>query len=233
VDETEVLDFQVDNVDAVRDPLAMIVAIDISGSMRGEPLQKARAAASNFVGRFDTADEVSLVKFDDRIELVHDFTMDKGAIVEAISTLRARGDTALHDVIGYSIDQLAMRQGRRAAIVLTDGKDTASVNLNLKEAIAKANEIGIPVYVVGLQGTQFTPEVMERISSETGGEYLFAPSPDALDALYQKIRGQLQNQYRIEFTAPHGADGAVHVLAIGLDLGGGQQIWSEKEYRAP
>jgi VWFA-related protein len=232
-DGIDVTEFQVDNVDAARDPLAMVVAIDISGSMKGEALQKARAAASNFVGRFEAADEVSLVKFDDQIELVHDFTRDKEAIVEAISTLRARNDTALYDVIGYSIDQLSTRQGRRAAIILTDGRDTASVNLKLRDAIAKANEVGIPVYVVGLQGTQFTPQVMEQISTETGGEYLFAPSPDALDALYQKIRGQLQNQYRIEFTADHGADGAVHLLAIGVDLGGGQQLWSEKEYHVP
>jgi len=74
---------------------------------------------------------------------------------------------------------------------------------------------------------------MEQLASQTGGEYLFAPSPDDLDALYQKIRGQLQNQYRIELTSLHGEDGANHTLAIGLHIGGGQEIWGEKEYLSP
>ena len=73
----------------------------------------------------------------------------------------------------------------------------------------------------------------ERIADETGSSYLYAPTPDDLDALYQKIRGQLQNQYRIEFTSLHAADGQKHVLAIGLVLPDGREFWSEKEYKVP
>ena len=226
-------EFQLAAVDAARDPLAMVVAIDISGSMKGDPLKKARAAAANFVGRFDTADQVSLIQFDDRIDLVVDFTTDKEAVVAAIKALRSRGDTALYDVVAYSVERLAPLTGRRAVVVLTDGRDTASVKARLDSCIAAASEANIPVFVVGLDSPQFTPDVMERISSGTGGDYLFAPSPDDLDALYQKIRGQLQNQYRIEFTSLHGADGGQHTFGVGVDLGGGQELYGEKPYRAP
>jgi VWFA-related protein len=232
-DGADVADFQLQNVDAAKDPLAMVVAMDISGSMQGEPLQKAKAAAANFVERFDPADQVSLVKFDDRIELVHDFSTDKGAIIQAIDSLKTRGDTALYDVIAYSVERLDTQRGRRAVIVLTDGRDTASTKYKLASAIAVANGANIPIFVVGLDSQQFTPRIMEQIASDTGGQYLFAPSPDDLDALYQKIRGQLQNQYRIEFTSLHEADDAEHTLGVGLDLGGGQEIWSEKSYRLP
>ncbi len=232
-DGVRIEDFQLDTVDAVRDPLALVVAVDISGSMKGEPLQKARSAAANFVGRFDVDDQVSLVKFDDRIELVHDFTADKDAVVKAIASLRPRGDTALYDVVAFSVEQLATRQGRRAVVVLADGRDTASVRHKLKSCIALANEVGIPIFVVGLDSPQFTPDVMQRIGGETQGEYLFAPTPDDLDALYQKIRGQLQNQYRLEFTSLHGADGETHTLGVGIEIGAGQELWSEKEYRSP
>ncbi len=232
-DGVDVTDFQVANVDAAQDPLAMVVAIDISGSMKGEPLEKAKAAASNFVGRFDSADQVALIKFDDRIELVQDFTTDKNAVIAAIDSLRARNDTALYDVIAQSVERLSTVQGRRAVIVLTDGRDTASKKHQVNSAIAAANGANIPVFVVGLNSPQFTPEIMAKIASETGGDYLLAPAPDALDALYQKIRGQLQNQYRIDLTSLHEADQAMHTLRIGLDLGGGVEIWAEKTYRAP
>lgn len=231
-DGVQVADFQVSNVDAVQDPLAMVVAIDISGSMKGEPLEKAKAAAANFVGHFDAADHVALIKFDDRIELVHDFTADKSAIIGAIDSLRSRNDTALYDVIAQSVERLTALQGRRAVIVLTDGRDTASTK-QVGNAIAVANGANIPVFVVGLNSPQFTPEIMAKIASETGGDYLLAPDPNALDALYQKIRGQLQNQYRIDLTSLHEADQEMHTLRIELDLGSGIMIWTEKTYRAP
>jgi VWFA-related protein len=232
-DGQEVVEFDVGAVDAVIDPLAMVVAIDISGSMKGEPIEKARAAAANFCGRFDVMDQVALVKFDDRIDLVHGFTTDKAAVVDAINALQTRGDTALYDVIAFSIEQLKTQTGRRAVVVLTDGRDTASQKHKLASAIAVANETNIPVFVVGLDSPQFTPDVMQQIADETGSSYLYAPMPDDLDALYQKIRGQLQNQYRIEFTSLHGADGQKHTLRIGLVMPDGREFWSEKEYKVP
>ncbi|MBN1659937.1 MAG: VWA domain-containing protein [Anaerolineae bacterium] len=232
-DGQEVAEFDVGAVDAVVDPLAMVVAIDISGSMKGEPIQKARAAAANFCGRFDAMDQVALVKFDDRIELVHGFTTDKASVIEAINGLQTRGDTALYDVIAFSIEQLKTQTGRRAVVVLTDGRDTASQKYELASAMAIANEVNIPVFVVGLDSPQFTPNVMQQIADGTGSSYLYAPTPDDLDALYQKIRGQLQNQYRIEFTSLHDADGQKHMLTIGLVLPDGREFWSEKEYKVP
>jgi VWFA-related protein len=232
-DDQDVTEFQMENVNAAQDPLSMVVAIDISGSMQGEPLQKARAAAANFVGRFDALDQVALVQFDDRIDLVHGFTTDKESVIAAINSLRSRGDTALYDVIAYSVERLGGQIGRRAVVVLTDGRDTASTQYNQRGCIDVANGSSIPLFVVGLDSPQFTPDVMDRIGSSTGGDYLYAPSPDDLDALYQKIRGQLQNQYRIEFASLHGADDQTHVLSIGIDLGAGQQLWGEKEYRVP
>ena len=226
-------EFQLAAVDAARDPLSLVVAIDISGSMKGDPLKKARAAAANFVGRFDAGDQVGLVQFDDKIELVIDFTTDKDAVIAAINSLRSRGDTALYDVVAYSVERLAAQQGRRAVVVLTDGRDTASTKHELEGCIAVANEANLPVFVVGLDSPQFTPDVMVKIGGDTGGDYLFAPSPDDLDALYQKIRGQLQNQYRIEFNALHGPDGQQHTIGVGVDLGGGKELYDEKEYRSP
>jgi len=232
-DGLDVAEFMMENVSAAQDPLSMVVAIDISGSMKGDPLKKARAAAANFVGRFDAIDQVALVKFDDRIELVHGFTTDKDSVITAINSLRSRGDTALYDVIAYSVERLEGQTGRCAVVVLTDGRDTASSNHSLKRCVEVANGSSIPVFVVGLDSPQFTPDVMGRIASGTGGDYLYAPEPDDLDALYQKIRGQLQNQYRIQFTSLHGADDKSHILSIGIELGGGQQLWGEKQYQGP
>ena len=230
-DSVDVDIFILDLVSAADDPLSLVVAMDISGSMKGEPLQKAKGAAANFISRFDPADEVSLIKFDDRIKVVHDFTADKEAVIAAVNGLRTRGDTALYDVVARSVAQMADRAGRRAVIILTDGRDTASVKHSLSSCVKVANAAGVPLFVIGLDSQQFTPQVMEELATATGGEYLFAPSPDDLDSLYQKIRGQLQNQYRIEFASQHGPDEAEHTLSVSMDIGAGQEIQGEKQYR--
>ena len=232
-DDVNVPNITVQAVNKVQDPLTLVVVMDVSGSMLGEPLDKAKAAAATFVGQFGEADRFSLVKFDHEIELVHDFTTDKDAIIGAINGLSPRGDTALYDVIADSVTQLKDVQGRRAIILLSDGRDTASTRNTADSAIAMAGTDSIPVYILGLDSEQFTPEIMEQISTRTGGDYLFAASPDDVQTMYRKVRGQLQNQYRLEFASLHGADGKLHILDIGVVHGLRQETWGDKRYRAP
>ncbi len=232
-DDVDVTDFEVANVDAAQDPLTLVVAVDVSGSMKGEPIAKAREAAANFVSRFDVGDRVALLKFNHQIGLVHDFTTDKAAVVQAIDTLQVGGDTALYDVIAQAVERLAAVEGRRAVIVLSDGRDTASMQHKLDSAIRAATAAGIPVYVVGLDSPQFTPDILNNIADDTGGDYLYAPAPDALDALYQTIRGQLQNQYRLEFQSLHDPDGQEHTVSVGVKVSPDEEISAEKKYRAP
>jgi VWFA-related protein len=232
-DGIPVNDFQMVNASLVREPLAVVVAIDISRSMAGERLQNVQTAVANFVLGLDPADQVALIAFNNQVRLVYDFTINKEAIVEATNTLTTGLDTALFDVIAFSADKLSAWPGRRTIVLLTDGRDTASTQHDVNGAIAAANEGAIPVFVVDLNRYHERPDTLEGISYDTRGDYLFAPNAGDLDALYQKVRLQLQNQYRFEFMSRHLADEANHALRVGLDLSGGQELWSEKGYRVP
>lgn len=67
-----------------------------------------------------------------------------------------------------STERLSTRAGRRAVVVLTDGRDTASAKHNRDSAVAAANGLNIPVFVVGLDSSQFTPDVIEHMATATG-----------------------------------------------------------------
>ncbi len=230
-DDRYVPDFEVSMVGG-GDALAVAVIIDISGSMKGDPLAKAKAAASDFVNRLAPQDQVCLFKFDHVINLVSDFTTDKAAVASAIGGLYARGDTALYDVIYQAVQHVAAQPGRKAIVLLTDGEDTASKNHTLDESLAAAKQVNVPIFAIGLQSEGFMPEILERSAQETGGQYLFAPSPEELAALYMKIGGQLQNQYRLDFESLHAADHNEHLLTVTV-TDGTSIVADKKAYISP
>ncbi|MBU0494731.1 MAG: VWA domain-containing protein [Chloroflexi bacterium] len=224
--------FSAKRVSVTQDPLSLVMAIDVSGSMKGEPMDRAKEAAAKFVRQLSPQDSVCLVAFSGEVHVVHDFTTDKTSIIAAIEGLEANGDTALFDVVGASATLLSTQPNRHAAIILTDGCDTASTTYELDSCMALARSTNVPVYAIGLQGAQFTPEILERIAADSGGRYLYAPTPNELDALYQQTRGQLQDQYRITFDSLHPADHAEHTITVELVAGNIHES-SNKQYLSP
>src|SRR5207253_1267143 len=79
------------------DQLQVAVAVDVSGSMRGAPLDAAKAAATSFVDALPPRARAGLVAFGDRAQVVVPMTDDRRALDDAIRGLRAGGETALYD----------------------------------------------------------------------------------------------------------------------------------------
>lgn len=83
------------------------LVIDRSGSMQGDRIQNAKAAAVALVEMLRPKDRVAVVAFDDQIEVTWPSSLvndQKGAIIAAIRTLDARGSTDLDGgmVEGYN-----------------------------------------------------------------------------------------------------------------------------------
>src|SRR5690606_32407931 len=127
---TVVEDGEEQNVDVVRlrtNDLNLVVAIDVSGSMEGEPIQQAKAAVADLLQTLPTDVPVSLVSFGESAVVQHPFSTDRASLQAAVDGLIAAGGTALFDGLDRGITQLASRGGTSAMVVLTDGADSASV----------------------------------------------------------------------------------------------------------
>ncbi|TWH00589.1 VWFA-related protein [Mesorhizobium sp. J18] len=218
-------------VEAQLPPLSVVVTVDVSGSM-SKRMDATRKAAADFVGQLGEDDAVQLVSFQRQIATLAPMTTEKDSVVEAIGGLVARGDTALYDGLLTSLELVANRKGRKAVVLLSDGVDDDGTGKPLskatvEQALKRAAEINVPVFVIGL-GTAMDEVVLKQIASETGGRYLAAPEVGQLAEVYSSIGSQLSGQYAIRYTSSLPADGTSR--RVDLRVAG---MLAAKSYTAP
>lgn len=211
-DGAPVNNFTMSPVDPSAVPLTVVLVMDVSGSMKGKPLQDARAATTAFISQLGPHDTVCLYSFSTEVREVHRCTTNKESLRAAVQTFVADRDTALYDVLKTVSANHVQRAGRQAVILLSDGADTAS-QTPLDDALTNARAANLPVYTIGLTSKDFRGQVLQQIAQATSGSYLEAPSSTDLDALYQRVRAQLQNQYLIHFdsNAPIRSQGNIQI----------------------
>ena len=223
-DEIEILDegepVTIERWSAEPDALVVALAIDGSGSMGGDRLKAARAAAEAFLRKIPPGVEVLVVRFADSVEILAGPTADRDEAKRALDRLTARGGTALYDAVVETSRRLAEAAAgrRRAMLLLSDGQDLASSGLEpgsfstLDEAIRAAHRADVEIFVVGIGSTleidtdfagRFTArEVLERMSDSTGGRLLLARRLSRLRRMFGEILDELVTQYTAAYTPP-------------------------------
>lgn len=177
--------------------VAVVLAVDVSGSMEGEPLVQARAAARTFVEGLAPIDSVALVTFGDDAVPVLVFTADGDAVFAALDTLQtAGGDTALYQATSVSAYVAASAQTQRKAVVLlSDGVDFGNRSaVSREESLAHATAVGVPFFAVGL-GKDIDGAYLEALAQGTGGQFLETPTSQGLSDLFRAIGDSLRSQY--------------------------------------
>jgi Ca-activated chloride channel family protein len=201
-------------LDKGEEPLSVVLAIDRSGSMKGQPMKDALQAAQDFLREMRGIDRVGVVSFDDRVTVVSRPTTDKGPLVKDIQTITVGKDTALNDAVMKSLQLLSPFTGRRAVVVLTDGKENRS-KATREGTIKEAASIGVPVITVGL-GNGVDAPALEAMAAGSGGRAFFAEASSELSHLYQAIARQLINQYRVSLQSRKSLDNGWHTLHVAL-----------------
>ncbi len=108
--------------------LSILIAVDLSGSMSGNPLQQAQAAAKKFVTQIDLSHaSLGLIAFADKVQVTQNLCqnardLNKG--IERWSSLMDSGDVGWGndtDPFSQSLKILEKQEDPRFIIVLTDG----------------------------------------------------------------------------------------------------------------
>ena len=139
---------------------SVILLVDASTSMTGEPGKHVRFAVESFLKAADPRNVYALVVFSDSVKLVGSYQGDaagQAQLVAALSQQPVVGNTALYDACLEALRLAPAPEGltKRAMVVFTDGHDTAS------EADASAlstglDELGGLTYVIVLSSTTAT-----------------------------------------------------------------------------
>lgn len=182
--------------------IAVVLAIDVSGSMAGEPLAEAKAAAKALAARLGPTDQAAVVSFSNQPAVVQGFTADKSALDRAIDALAAGGNTALYAAVQTST-QLAEQAPlpQRAVVLLSDGLEYGPVGgVPADQTLQLAGASNTLFMTVGL-GASVDSQYLTDLARSGHGQYLLAPAPADLQAIYTATADVLRQQYVLTLDA--------------------------------
>ncbi len=129
-------------------PVDAVLMVDASSSVASN-LDDFRRAAEGFAERLAAADRISLIKFDDRVELLQDWTQSRFQLKRALNRIEPGMFTRFNDALMLAArDQFAKGKARRAVIVLSDGIDSGRGGTTLEAALQALLRAQVTVYVV-------------------------------------------------------------------------------------
>lgn len=206
-------------------PLTVLLLIDRSASMRGQKLERALGAVTQFLKLLRPKDQLAILAFNQRTVRAHAFGDDPARVPAALASLKATGTTALNDALLVAANDLVRaRRGdlpetREAIIVLSDGEDTASL-VGFEEVLPVLRRTGSLVYAISLR-TDARGEWLGAswpllaLARDTGGRALGVPRLAALPDLYRDIDAEVRHLYRIGYlSADKRRDGQWRSLSV-------------------
>jgi VWFA-related protein len=129
-------------------PVHLVMLIDTSSSVANE-LESFRTTAYNFIAQLDPDDQVSLIAFNDKVELIQDWTANRGLLKRALNRLQSGMFTRFNEALWLAAnEQLDKLKGRKAIIVLTDGIDSGFGRITGERAFRALVEAEVATYVV-------------------------------------------------------------------------------------
>lgn len=212
-------------------PICAALAIDLSGSMSGDPLEAAKRGARTFLSLLADGDYVEIIRFSDKPEVLQGWTSDKLWAGKALDSLtEAGGRTALWDALWQAASDAERCSGRKALIVLTDGGDNNSVRTR-DDVVKQAKEAGAGVFVIGLRTPEYDGPALQGLVEEVGGVYTETVKPAEFEKYYREVAGAIRSEYRLALTLSRKPDGRSHRIRI--EIGWPDPIVLEQTYQDP
>jgi Ca-activated chloride channel family protein len=193
---------KIENFEYVKNlPLTLGVVIDTSASML-EELEEAQKAALNFLDySLGEKDRAFAVSFDTEPFLLCKTTNRKDRLARSLAGIRAEGSTALYDAVIYALYQFTGVKGKKALVILSDGKDTAS-KFDFDTMVEYVKKSGISIYGIGLKISGADIEVkakLNAVTKATGGQSFYIDSAKGLEGVYKQINDELRSQYLLTY----------------------------------
>lgn len=194
---------------------SVVLAIDRSHSMRGDPLAHAVGAARDLLVTKANSDRVSFVTFASQAVQLTNFstsTIDADAALRSIA-IDPRSGTTMYDAVVVAANALK-RSGTlgRAIILITDGQEATS-KASLKQAITAARDARASLYVVAIEDASFKPRALRALAASTGGRMLLARPNQPLTGIYAKVDSLFRNTWQMTYVTAVRPGRRLHLTA--------------------
>jgi Ca-activated chloride channel family protein len=204
-------------------PVSVGVIFDVSGSMSGDKIKRARDALSKFIQTSHNSDEYFLIAFNSRAQLLLDRTRDGNAVLDKLTFVQTRNNTALYDACYLGVEKVQRgAHPKRALLLISDGQDNNS-RYTFNELRRLLKESDVVLYGIGIlsgndAGSQMGMEgqgILDELASVSGGKSFFPRSNAEMDDIFEQIALELRHQYSIGYKpANFTNDGRWHKIKV-------------------
>ena len=229
--------FAVEKIEGAPRPVSIVFAIDVSGSMTPEEVERVTEAMREFSRRLaDHPAVFALMTFGMHVKTIQGLTGDREKLERAFDKLSHEPNgmsTHAYDAVDDAVRMLARhapltrqhQMVKRAVVVITDGFPVGDV-VSADTVIERANAADTSVYVVTmpsythlLASTRMTPLPtpldVSGLVERTGGRSMYANEKD-LGPLFRAIAEEVAAAYVLGFYPPveKRNDGKFHPIRI-------------------
>ena len=189
-------------------PVSLGILFDVSDSMTGLKIGKARRALERFINTSHPNDEYFLIAFNNRAQLLLDRTRDGEAVLNKLTLVNPRNNTALYDACYLGIEKVTRgSHQKKAMLIISDGQDNAS-RYNFGEVRRLMKESDVVVYAVGIMDGRDSGSsegmmgkaFLDELTSVTGGKAFYPETDVEMDEIFERIALELRHQYSIGYT---------------------------------
>ena len=182
-----------------KEPVSWGVILDRSRSMEGM-IRQVSAAGIHIIDEGTPQDEMFILAFNEKAQLVRDFDSDRKSREMSVHDLRADGYTALWDAVAYGLDHIKTgRHRKKVLVVVTDGEDNRS-RFTFRELINRAEEEHVLIYTIGMFD-RFSGETskLKKLAQITGATAHFPRSLQHCLASMDQIASEVGQQYSLGY----------------------------------
>jgi len=188
-------------------PVSIGIIFDLSGSM-SDKINRARNSILEFLRTANPQDEFFVIGFNDRPELIADFTNNIDDIETRLLTVKPGHRTALLDAIYFGLNKMKQAKNeRKALLVVSDGGDNRS-RYTENEVRSVVRESDVQIYAIGIfdqyaptREEQLGPILLHDVAEETGGQLFRVDDLADMADIATKISAELRNQYVLGYTS--------------------------------
>ncbi len=165
--------------------LGMVLVIDKSGSMQGDPIEMAKSAARSAVELLGRRDQVAVLAFDGDTYVVSEMQSASNApkISDEIARIESSGGTNMFPAMEMSYEILMTASAKlKHVILLTDGVSTSGDFEGMAQTMASAK---ITVSTVAA-GSGADTQLLEQIARVGKGRYYYTDDPSQVPQIFAK-----------------------------------------------
>jgi VWFA-related protein len=207
-------------------PLHLLLVLDTSSSVSGEPLRHLKEAAHAAVASLRPNDRVALMTFSHAVTAQTSWSADLAAIRQRIDGAEAGGSTSLTDAAFAALTVRPIAEGRMLVLLFTDGLDTASwldpiaviEQARRSDLVFDAVRLDAPISPADFRRLRrsgppmslrkwfseephlFRAEFLPALAEETGGDLVVANRSSDLRSVFLNIVSAFKTRYVLTYS---------------------------------